>query len=127
MIRVFLLTAILAAGALLARRNYRHGRGDREGALRLAGVMFVLEIGLWLCRSHFVAGFQTFGYLILAIAAGLLWSGAMWMLYLAIEPWIRRNWPQAIISWSRLISVSCAIRWWDATSCSASPSARSGW
>ena len=26
------------------------------------------------------------------------------MLYLAIEPWIRRNWPQAIISWSRLIS-----------------------
>jgi hypothetical protein len=104
MISVFLLTAILAAGALLARRNYRHGRSDREGALRLAGVMFVLEIGLWLCRSHFVAGFQTFGYLILAVASALLWAGGMWMLYLAIEPWIRRNWPQAIISWSRLIS-----------------------
>ena len=104
MISVFLLTAVLAAGALLARRNYRHGRGDREGAFRLAVVMCVLEIGLWLCRSHFVAGFQTFGYLILAIAAALLWGGAMWMLYLAIEPWIRRNWPQAMISWSRLIS-----------------------
>ncbi|HEY6369236.1 MAG TPA: serine/threonine-protein kinase [Candidatus Sulfotelmatobacter sp.] len=103
-IGIFLLIAMLAAGALLARRNYRHGRGDRDGALRLAGVMFVLEIGLWLCRSHFVAGLQTFGYLILAIAASLLWGGAMWMLYLAIEPWIRRNWPQAIISWSRLIS-----------------------
>ncbi len=103
-ISVLLLTAVLAGGALLARRNYRHGRGDREGALRLAGVMFVLEIGLWLCRSHFMAGLQTFGYLILAIASALLWSGAMWMLYLAIEPWIRRNWPQAIISWSRLIS-----------------------
>lgn len=59
---------------------------------------------MWLCQSHFVAGLQTFGYLMLAIAAGLLWGGAMWMLYLAIEPWIRRNWPQAIISWSRLIS-----------------------
>ena len=104
MISVFLLTAVLAAGALLARRNYRHGRGDREGAFRLAVVMFVMEIGLWLCRSHFVAGFQTFGYLILTISAALLWGGAMWMLYLAIEPWIRRNWPQAIISWSRLIS-----------------------
>jgi hypothetical protein len=104
MISVFLLTAILAAGALLARRNYRHGRGDREGALRLAGVLFVLEIGIWLCRSHFVADFQTFGYLMVAIASALLWSGGMWMLYLAIEPWIRRNWPQAIISWSRLIS-----------------------
>jgi serine/threonine protein kinase len=103
-ISILLLTGVLAGGALLARRNFRHGRGDREGAFRLAAVMFVLEIGLWLCRSHFVLDFQTFGYLILAISSALLWGGAMWMLYLAIEPWIRRNWPQAIISWSRLVS-----------------------
>ncbi len=99
-----LLIAVLVGGGLLARRNYRHGRGDRDGALRLAAVMFVLQFGLWLCRSHFVAGFQTFGYLMLDIAGALLWGGATWMLYLAVEPWIRRNWPQAIISWSRLIS-----------------------
>jgi len=103
-ITVLLLMLMLVAGALLARRNYRQGRGDREGALRLAGIMFTLEIMLWLCRSHFVVGLQTFGYFILAISSGLLWGGVMWMLYLAIEPWIRRNWPQAIISWSRLIS-----------------------
>jgi len=103
-IGISLLIAILGAGAFLARRNYRHGRGDRDGALRLAIVIFVLELVLWLCRSHIVAGFEAFGYLMLTIAAGLLWGGAMWMLYLAIEPWIRRNWPQAIISWSRLVS-----------------------
>ena len=103
-IGLLLLISMLVGGALLARRNYRHGRGDREGALRLAALMFAIEMVLWLCRSHFAAGFQTFGYLMLAIAAGLLWGGMMWMLYLAIEPWIRRNWPQAIISWSRLIS-----------------------
>jgi serine/threonine-protein kinase len=103
-IGILMLISILAAGALLARRNYRHGRGDREGALRLATALFVLELVLWLCRSHIVAGFQTFGYLMLAIAAGLLWGGTMWMLYLAIEPWIRRYWPQAIISWSRLVA-----------------------
>src|SRR5450631_603108 len=103
-IGLLLLISMLVGGALLARRNYRHGRGDRESALRLAGLMFAIEMVLWLCRSHFAAGFQTFGYLMLAIAAGLLWGGMMWMLYLAIEPWIRRNWPQAIISWSRLIS-----------------------
>jgi len=104
MIGISILIFILGTGALLARRNYRHGRGDREGALRLAAVLFVLELVLWLCQSHFVAGLQTFGYLMLAIAAGLLWGGTMWMLYLAIEPWIRRYWPQAIISWSRLVS-----------------------
>ena len=26
------------------------------------------------------------------------------MLYLALEPWVRRRWPHAIISWSRLLS-----------------------
>ena len=103
-VEVFFLMALLVSGALLARRNYRLGRGDREGALRLAVVMLVLEILLWACRSHIVAGFQTFGFLMLAISAGLLWGAVMWMLYMAIEPWIRRNWPQAIISWSRLIS-----------------------
>jgi serine/threonine protein kinase len=103
-IGLLLAIAMLAGAARLARRNYRYGRGDREGALRLAEVMFVLEIVLWLCRSHFVAGFQTFLYLMLAIASGLLWGGTTWMLYLAIEPWIRRNWPQAIISWTRLLS-----------------------
>jgi uncharacterized protein YneF (UPF0154 family)/predicted Ser/Thr protein kinase len=99
-----ILISVLVGGGLLARRNYRHGRGDRDGALRLAFVMFALQIGLWLCRSHFAAGFQTFGYLLLDVAGALLWGGATWMLYLAVEPWIRRNWPQAIISWSRLIS-----------------------
>ncbi len=103
-IGLLMLIFVLVGGALLARRNFRHGRGDRGGALRLAVVMFVLQMGLWLCRSHFAAGLQTFGYLILDIAGALLWGGATWMLYLAVEPWIRRNWPQAIISWSRLIS-----------------------
>jgi len=103
-IGVLLLMSLLVGGALLARRNYRHGRGDRDGALRLAAVMLVLEVLLWACRSHIVAGFQTFGFLMLAISAGLLWGGVMWVLYMAVEPWIRRNWPQAIISWSRLIS-----------------------
>jgi len=103
-IGVALLVALLLAGAVLARRNFRHGRGDREGAWRLAVVVFALEILLWLCRSHLVPGLETFGLLILAISSGLLWGGIMWMLYLAIEPWIRRRWPHAMISWSRLIS-----------------------
>jgi predicted Ser/Thr protein kinase len=101
---ITLLMLLLVSAAWLARRNYLRGRGDREGAFRLAVVMLVLEVLLWACRSHIVAGLQTFGYLMLAISAGLLWGAVMWMLYLAIEPWIRRNWPQAIISWSRLIS-----------------------
>ncbi|HLV89351.1 MAG TPA: protein kinase [Candidatus Sulfotelmatobacter sp.] len=104
MIGLSLLVALLLAGALLARRNFRHGRGDREGAWRLAVVMFALELALWLCRSHLVPGLETFGTFMLAISAALFWGGIMWMLYLAIEPWIRRRWPHALISWSRLLN-----------------------
>ncbi|MFZ0807703.1 MAG: serine/threonine-protein kinase [Candidatus Sulfotelmatobacter sp.] len=101
---LLLLIALLGGGGLLARRNFRQGRSDHEGALRLAVFIFCLEMLLWLCRSHLVPGFDTFGLFMIAIAAGLLWGGVLWMLYLAIEPWIRRRWPHAIISWSRLLS-----------------------
>jgi predicted Ser/Thr protein kinase len=101
---VLLLVSVLLGAAFLARRNYRQGRGDREGAARLAIVMFGLEMALWLCRSHLVASVDTFGLFILAASTGLFISGVTWLLYLALEPWVRRNWPQTIITWSRLLA-----------------------
>ena len=99
-----LVLSLLVAAAHLARRNYRQGRGDREGAFRLASVMFVVEMLLWLCRSHFVPSLDVFFLFVIAISTGLFVSGTTWMLYLALEPWVRRRWPQTIISWSRLLS-----------------------
>jgi serine/threonine-protein kinase len=101
---ILLLISMLIAAVLVARRNYRQGRGDREGALRLAGAIFGLEILLWLCRSHLVPTFDTFGLFILAASTGLFVSGMTWVLYLALEPWVRRRWPHAVISWGRLLS-----------------------
>src|SRR5258706_2365335 len=98
-----LMTAFVAA-VFRARRNYRQGRADREGALRLGMVIYVLEIALWLCRGHLVPSFETFGLFVMAISTGLFVSGTTWLLYLALEPWVRRRWPQTIISWSRLLS-----------------------
>ena len=101
---VLMMVCMLTGAVLLARRNYRLGRSDRQGAFRLALVMFGLEIMLWLCRSHLVAGLATFWLFILAVCTGLFVAGATWLLYLALEPWVRRNWPQTIISWSRLLA-----------------------
>ncbi|MGB2603123.1 MAG: hypothetical protein WBC78_05985, partial [Candidatus Sulfotelmatobacter sp.] len=103
-ITIVLFLALFFGAMRLARQNYRQGRGDRDGALRLAAVMFALEILLWLCRSHIVAGIDILLLLILAVSTGLFVSGTTWMLYLALEPWVRRRWPQTIISWSRLLS-----------------------
>jgi len=96
--------SVLAGAIFLARRNYRQGRGDRVGAFRLASVMFAVEMLLWLCRGHFVASIATMGLFVIAVSTGLFVSGITWTLYLALEPWVRRRWPQALISWSRLLS-----------------------
>jgi serine/threonine protein kinase len=103
-IGLVVLISVLVTGGWLARRNYRRGRGDRDGAFRLACIMFALEIAVWLCRSHLVPGSESFLLLILACGSGLFWGGVMWMVYMAVEPWIRRRWPQALISWTRLLS-----------------------
>ena len=103
---VLILVLGLGGGALLARRNYLRGRGDRQGALRLAIVMFLLEMALFACRSHFPTIGDTIWLLLMAISTALFRSGAMWIFYMAIEPWVRRQWPKSIISWSRLLAGS---------------------
>jgi len=103
-IGLVVLCALLVRSVLLARRNYRQGRGDRAGALRLAVVMFLLEIALFLCRCHFSSISGALGLFVLAASTALFISGVTWMLYLAVEPWVRRHWPTTMISWSRLLS-----------------------
>ena len=103
-VEIILFASLVFGAVHLARQNYRRGRGDREGALRLAWVMFVLQILLWLCRGHLVLSLDTVGAFIIAVSTALFVSGMTWMLYLALEPWVRRRWPQTIISWSRVLS-----------------------
>jgi len=103
-IGLILLVSALTGSILLARRNYRRGRGDRQGALRLAIVMFLLEMALFLCLSHLPTIGYAVGLSIIATSTALFVSGAMWMLYMAVEPWVRRQWPKTIISWSRLLA-----------------------
>lgn len=101
---VLSIAAIILFGSVwLAYRNYVRGKGDRIGALRLASLVFVLELLICLCRAHFVLTLDTIGLFIFAVSTGLFISGFIWILYLALEPYVRRNWPQTIISWSRLL------------------------
>jgi serine/threonine protein kinase len=105
-IGIFLLIAGLAGGCWAARRNYLRGRGDHEGAMRLAIVVFVLEMALFFCHSHLATFGDAIGLTILATSTALFLSGAVWVFYMAIEPWVRRLWPKTIVSWTRILSGS---------------------
>ncbi len=102
LILLAMVVVVVAGAALLARRNYVRGRVDRRGALRLSGVLFATMIALWLCRGHIVPTLEMLLPFALAISMALFFSGLIWILYLSVEPYVRRHWPQALISWSRL-------------------------
>jgi hypothetical protein len=94
----------VTGGAMLARRNSRTGRGDQRGAFRLAAFVFGNWMMLWLIGSNHLPTIAELQSLLTGISASLLWAGVLWVLYIALEPYVRRRWPQAIIGWSRMIS-----------------------
>src|SRR5688572_14840356 len=105
----FLLIGIylvaLFGSLMLARRNLRLGRGDRRGATRIALVYFTVSMLLWVFIAHHnglpVREFNLFSF---HLAHAVLDSINLWLLYVALEPVIRRRWPGWIISWSRLLA-----------------------
>ena len=102
---VLLNVALLLGAALAARNNLRVSRADRRGAGRLASAYLILVIASWFIDSHHVthAGME-FNNLLKAAAVITLQCGLLWVLYIALEPYGRRFWPDGLLGWSRLLS-----------------------
>src|SRR6185312_2283197 len=94
---------VLLSSVWLAYRNTRAKRSDVRAAWRLGTFYFVVDMLVWVLRAHFVAGLGSFGLLLLAICGALFLSSIIAVLYLALEPYVRRHWPQTIISWTRVL------------------------
>ncbi|MGC2248711.1 MAG: hypothetical protein WA609_19060, partial [Terriglobales bacterium] len=95
---------VLVGAAVLARYQYKRGKSDRQGAFRLATFVFAMQIAIWLCFGHFVPDGGVVGFFVLAVSGALFMASLSWILYLALEPFVRKLWPQTIISWTRLMS-----------------------
>jgi len=100
-----LFVLLLGVAAALARRNMVLGRGDRRGAFRLA--IFLVGLGLvtWLLHAHHVA--DVLGEMALFTrGAGrvIFLASLLWLVYLALEPYVRRLRPNTLVSWTRLMS-----------------------
>ncbi len=97
--------AVLILCLLFARRNLKLGRGDRRGALRSAAVFFAaVWIGLALSSHYGRSSLWIYNWIndSLAYAAGAALEFGFF--YLALEPYVRRKWPEMLISWSRLLA-----------------------
>ncbi|HYU41386.1 MAG TPA: serine/threonine-protein kinase [Vicinamibacteria bacterium] len=99
-----LALAMPLGGVLLARHNLRLGRVDRKGAFRVALFVFVSYTLARLFRADHVAAFgDELWILIKILAYPAFWAAQVWLLYTALEPYVRRRWPHMLISWKRLL------------------------
>jgi serine/threonine protein kinase len=96
---------VLACAVLVARHNLRQGRGDRRGALRISSAVFVAALVAYLSGStHFSDVNIELNRFFTAIGDALFRAGSLWLLYLALEPYVRKFWPNNLVSWSRLLA-----------------------
>jgi hypothetical protein len=95
---------VFLASAALAWRNVDRGRGDRRGAFRIAVFVFVAGFLTWACRASHVPDVTEFTLLFLTLLLLGFNAVLFWTVYMAFEPYVRRRWPHAIISWSRILS-----------------------
>ncbi|HEV2691170.1 MAG TPA: hypothetical protein VGV35_21585, partial [Bryobacteraceae bacterium] len=99
-----LLVLIVVGACLLARHNIRLGRGDWQSAFRLTGFLLCLSLASWALNAHHVPAFGEFVIILMGFSTCLLLTSLIWVLYVALEPFVRRRWPQTIISWTRLLA-----------------------
>jgi serine/threonine-protein kinase len=98
-----LVVALLVAAGLVAWRNVRMGRGDRKGAWRVAAAVFCCGAVSWALVAAHVPTLWELYLLLLGLSWAGFQAGFVGLLYLAIEPFVRRQWPDALISWMRIV------------------------
>jgi serine/threonine-protein kinase len=99
-----LLLALAIGAVVLARRNILLERSDRRGAARLAWVVFVCTLIAWALEADHIMVLAEMLLLVMAVSSALFAAGVVWVLYVALEPYVRRRWPHTIITWNRVLA-----------------------
>jgi len=102
---LFAFASILAlfGAVLLARRNLRLGRSDRQGASRFAVYLLTVRLLIWLVGGHHIASPDAINLFFANLSSALFRLGILWLFYVAVEPYLRRLWPTVLISWVRVL------------------------
>jgi serine/threonine-protein kinase len=98
----FSCVILLSAGAF-TWWNIRSGKVDFRGA-RYIGLLYSAPMfAAQLLLMHHTATVDEFDLFWRCVAVAGINAGIVYLLYLALEPWVRRRWPQTMISWNRFV------------------------
>lgn len=99
-----LVMVLLGGAVLLARHNLKRGRADHQGAARLSVFLICVWMASWVLGArHTLSLDAELNLFFLALALALLSVGFTWILYLGLEPFVRRLCPDMLIGWTRLL------------------------
>ncbi|MHC5024245.1 MAG: protein kinase domain-containing protein [Planctomycetota bacterium] len=98
-----IILAMMVGLGLLARRNLRQGRSDMRGAIRVGLFIFFVELFAYLISGAIFLPGNVIQRTFTVLAFFTLVSALTFLAYVSLEPFVRRNWPTTIISWTRLI------------------------
>jgi predicted Ser/Thr protein kinase len=94
----------LTGACFIAWHNIRTGKGDRRGASTFAWIYFICMAAARMLDAHHTPSLEELNVFWKSISVAALNAGAIWVFYIALEPWVRRRWPHTMISWSRYVS-----------------------
>jgi hypothetical protein len=100
---VVMIVVVFVGGVALARWNIKANRADMKGAARLGAFIFVAFLVLWMLSTHHLPNFLEAINFLIAVASAALRTFFAMVLYIALEPFVRRREPQILISWTRLL------------------------
>ncbi len=88
-----------------AYRNIRVGRGDLRGALKLTSFLFLVALaGQILLADHVPTIWGELSIIYEAVSYAGITAVSVGLIYIALEPFVRRSWSELLISWSRLMA-----------------------
>ena len=95
---------VLCGALFLAVRNLKLGRGDRKGAFRVAAFVFLMRFLHWALSGDHVGHPVELIPLVITICGATTMALSTWIVYVACEPYVRRLWPETMVSWTRVLS-----------------------
>ncbi len=104
MVYIILQLIVIFGSIPFARYNLQLGRCDTRGAIRLGLFATAIGMGAWLIGGAHVFNVEETDLFFMAAMRALFTGVTMAVTYVSFEPFVRRKWPQTLISWSRLLA-----------------------
>ena len=102
--RLAIISFLFLGGIFFAWRNYRSGRSDFTGSRRVVVFALICFSLQWLLAAHHAPTPAEVMRLSWGLSYALFYATLLGVLYLALEPYVRKRWPQSLITWTRLLA-----------------------